>query len=123
MKRHRRHHRNNDIESNIPTNSTNSGVNDGIGSILKNFDISSIAKILSSIDINEVTALVNNLSKNTEQADSSGDNLRNIESEDINKKRSDVAASLQTLINADKGELLQIIMQLFAASKKTNKVT
>ena len=123
MKRHRSHHRNNDIAGNTPSSATNSVVNDGINSIIKNFDVSSIAKLLSSIDINEVTKLVNNLNSNREQADTSGDNLSNIESEEINKKRSDVATSLQTLINADKGELLQIIIQLFAASKKTNKVT
>lgn len=83
------------------------GRNEGITepSILDGLNINSILNLINSIDLKDLA--------------------NSIDSNAINEKdeSADIMKAIQTLIRADRAELFQTIIKLYAISKKTSKHT
>lgn len=105
MARHRRHGRHGD---------GGRGESDGGGN---GFDLSSlgnIASLLNTIDLNKVTSLLGSFNNNLPANTTSNDGTRD---SGVEQRRNELANALRTLINADKSELLQVALQVYAATK------
>ena len=73
------------------------------------FDLSKIPQILSSIDIDKISSLIDVVEDSKATAEQIGDKQKNRES---------VIEAIRTLINSDKFELLKIFLELYRASQK-----
>jgi hypothetical protein len=103
MSRHRRHSR---YEEDDIRESSSQQNNSPLG----NFNIGSLAEIINSIDVNQLTKAINRAGEELDN-DDSGDEARN----------ADIIRALRTLINSDKSLLLQTIIQLYAQSRNQRK--
>jgi hypothetical protein len=116
MSRHRKHYRREESRQEEPrTSEQNLNLN--------GFDLSSIASLINNIDVNEISSYVNNLNKNNNSTikDNPENAEGNFEEDEAAMRKNELIRSITNLINADKAELLQIVIQLFAASRNTNK--
>jgi hypothetical protein len=105
MARHRRHGRHSD-------GGRGESASGGSG-----FDLSSlgnIATLLNTIDLNKVTSLLGSFNNNLSDNTTNSDGTRDTGSE---QRRNELANALRTLINADKSELLQVALQVYAATR------
>jgi hypothetical protein len=82
-------------------------------SIPNNYDFSNIINLIKGIDINQLTEYVSTMN-NTNQEE-------NDEIDEGTARRNEILSSIKTLIDSDKTELLQVILQLYAASKNIKK--
>lgn len=81
------------------------------------FDLSSlgsIAGLLNNIDMNKISSLLGNISTSLPINTTGNDGSRD---SNVEQRKSDLANALRTLINADKSELLQVALQIYAATK------
>lgn len=80
--------------------------------ILGNFNISNLAGIINSIDINELT---NSINSNSFAPANGG------EMDEGTMRKEEIANSLRTLINCDKSELIQVLLRFYALRKPVKK--
>ena len=104
MSRHRRPQRREEVR---PTNNDSS--------FLKNIDLNSIATLVNSIDINQVLSELGNMN------DSKPENREDVNVNASEARKNEIIGALTTLINADRNELIQIVLQLYARNKNSNK--
>lgn len=114
MSRHRKRSR----QESIPENSN--------GFNLNNLDLSGIASMINNIDMNELSAMINNVVKsegssekeeNNRELQDYGRPVRETNSGDATSRKREILRALRVLINADKSELLQIVVQLYASGR------
>jgi hypothetical protein len=101
MSRHRRPQRQED------TKATNNN------SPLKNIDLNSIATLVNSIDINQVLSEMEKVSSHEVKGN------ENMDAAELRK--AEILNALTTLINADRNELIQIVLQFYAKNKNNNR--
>lgn len=79
---------------------------------LSNFNINSLAGIVNSIDVNQLSDAINR----------AGDDIDDQEERGIRSApNADIILALRTLINADKALLIQTVIQLFAVSRNQKR--
>jgi hypothetical protein len=107
MSRHRRRTRHEGSSQN------SSGFN------LNNLDLSSIAGIINNIDMNQVSAFLNNAVNNGGdiEKDEKNNQIPDSNTSNAESRKSELIRALRTLINADKSEVLQIVIQLYASAR------
>ena len=93
----------------------------GSGLNLSNIDLSSIAGLLNNIDLSQVTGLINNLSQNVGNNDANASSGNSNNSSEVAMRRSEIAKAVNVLINADRNEVLQVLLQLYAANRTIKK--
>lgn len=110
MSAHRRRNRNEE------TNSQTNGLN------LNGIDLNSVAAIMKNIDINQLTSIIGSLNQSqgnyneNNNIDDSEEAVR-----DRRQRRREIVNALTTLMNADRAELLQVVMQLYGTKKTENR--
>lgn len=105
MARHRRHGRYED---------SGRGEANSAGNGLDLSSLGNIAALLNTIDINKITSLLGNVTNNLPINAAGNDQNRD---PDAAQRKTELANALKTLINADKSELLQVALQIYAATK------
>lgn len=78
-----------------------------IASLLKNVDINQILGLLNSIDISQFSSLLGSSSVNSEGNNNSRKSSREIE----------VLNAIKPMVNAQRGELIDLVMQIYAISR------
>jgi hypothetical protein len=84
-------------------------------SFLKNFDLSSIATLVNNIDINQLLSEMGNMTDNKVES------REDVSESSAESRKSEIIGALTTLINADRNELIQIVLQLYARNKNNNR--
>lgn len=105
MARHRRHGRYRD---------DGRGENSVSGSGFDLSNLGNIAALLNNIDLNKLSSLLGNITSTLPINNPGGDAVRDPDAE---QRKNELANALRTLINADKSELLQVALQVYAATK------
>jgi predicted transcriptional regulator len=78
----------------------------------KNIDLNSIATLVNSIDINQVLSEMEKVSNQEVKGN------ENMDAAEVRK--AEIINALTTLINADRNELIQIVLQFYAKNKNNN---
>lgn len=105
MARHRRHVRHDD---------SGRGENSSGGNGLDLSSLGNIAALLNTIDLNKITSMLGGLN-NSLPVNTSGNGANR--DQGAEERKIELANALRTLINADKSELLQVALQIYAATK------
>jgi hypothetical protein len=93
----------------------------GSGFNLNNLDLSSIAGIINNIDMNQVSTFLNNAVKNEANTENGEKNnqTRDSNTSSVDPRRNEIIRAMRTLINADKSEVLQVVIQLYASARNS----
>lgn len=123
MSRHKSHRKRTKPDENINNNHNSNG-----GSL----NFGNIAQLLSSIDINQVSSLINSI--NNKDTDKNSiitnmvdkvDNGENYSDDEVRNQKStsreEIIRSINTLVNSDKSELLKAVMEIYGSNKEKNK--
>lgn len=113
--RRHRHRREEPIREQTINNEqpTNKEQPNPFSNMLGNINISSIASLINSIDINELAASINN---NNYASVEEG-----VQLDEGTRRKNDIANALKTLINCDKSELVQVLLRFYALRNSNKK--
>lgn len=92
------------------------------GMNLNGIDLNSIASIVNSIDMNQLTSILGSLGQS--QGANDGDEERPSNRQGIREReerRREIVNALNVLANADRAELIQIVLQLYGPNRTANK--
>lgn len=107
-KKHRRNIEKSNIDNNNINNSTNSNGNNNLMELLNNIDQEQISSLLSSLNLGNINSAENN--------DSNSDTNRN-----DNDKTLQILNAIKPMVNAERGELIDRLIQLYTISRIINK--
>lgn len=107
-KKHRRNIEKSTINNDNIINSTNSNGNNNLMELLNNIDQEQISSLLSSLNLGNINSAENN--------DSNSDTNRN-----DNDKTLQILNAIKPMVNAERGELIDRLIQLYTISRIINK--
>lgn len=78
----------------------------GLSSLLKNVDISQVMNLLNTVDISQLASLFGSSNRET-----------NVASGKRRSKEVEVLSAIKPMVNSQRGELIDMILQVYAISK------
>lgn len=122
MGKHKKHRRRATEENNVNANSNNvnTNSNNNLMEMLNNIDKEQISSLLSSMNLGNINLDGNNSNEFDSNEDNSNEtnNVNNIDNSD---KTVQILNAIKPMVNAERGEIIDRLIQLYAISRIIKK--